>query len=140
MNKKTYILSFLLLAYSVMLAHAFIPHQHRESRPEIAHQHDQEHPHHHSESGDDSNDASNVPVFHVHNSGNGTTEEYINHFTNSCFVKINKSSLLIAILNKINFYSIKFPKPRHPDFLGILVLSYQFQSSFTLRGPPALII
>lgn len=139
MNKKTYILSFLLLVYSVLLAHAFIPHQHKESRSQIAHQHNQEHPHQHQESEDDGNDASNVPLFHVHNSGNGTTEYLISHSANSCFSKINKSSLLIAILNKINcINSTGVLKPRHPDFLRLLVLSDQFQSSFTLRGPPAL--
>lgn len=138
MNKKTYILSFLLLAYSVMLAHAFIPHQHTERNSEAAHQHDQGHPHQHPESEDDGNDASNISLFHVHNSGNGTTEDFISQSTNSCFSKINKSSLLIAVLNNINFNSTTVTKPRHPDFLGLLVLSDQFQSSFTLRGPPTL--
>lgn len=121
-----------------MLAHAFIPHQHKESNSETAHQHDQEHPHQHPEGEDDGNDASNVPLFHVHNSGNGTTEEFISHSANSCSSKINKGSLLNGILNKINFNSTAVTKPRHPDFLGLLVLSDEFQSSFTLRGPPAI--
>lgn len=137
MNKKTYILSFLLLAYSVMLAHAFIPHQHFENLSETEHHHEQDQPHHHPESGDDNDDESKFPLFHVHNSGNGTTEEYIAHSPNNCFVKINKNSLLVPILDKINFFnSTEVPKLWHPDFLGLLVLSDQFQSSVTLRGPP----
>jgi hypothetical protein len=136
MNKKTYILSFLLLSYSVMLAHAFIPHQHFENLSETEHHHEQGQPHHHPESGDDDNDDSKLPLFHVHHSGSGTTEEYIAHSANNCFVKINKSSLLIPILNKIIFNGTEAPKLRQPDFLGLLVLSDQFQSSISLRGPP----
>src|SRR5680860_447763 len=105
MSKKTCILSFLLLAYSVMLAHAFIPHQHQERLSETEHHHGQGQPHHHPESGDDNDDDSKFPLFHVHNSGNGTTEEYIAYSPNNCFVKINKSGLLVPILNKINFFN-----------------------------------
>ncbi|MEX2594106.1 MAG: hypothetical protein WD426_15130 [Anditalea sp.] len=136
MNKKTYILSFLLLAYSVMLAHAFIPHQHQENLSETEHHHEQGQPHHHPENGDDKDNDSKFPLFHVHHSGNGTTEEYISHSANNCFVKINKSSLLIPTLNIVIFNGTEVPKLRHPDFLGLLVLSDQFQSSITLRGPP----
>ena len=140
MNKKVYILSFILLAYSCMLVHNFIPHHHHESFSEAKHHHEHDptdHDHGHENSGGD-NDASNQ-LFHLDHTGNAKTEVFISHSGDISLIKA-KSSLPISILNKINFSSTKVPKLRHPDFSRLLVLSDQFQSSFTLRGPPAFII
>lgn len=134
MNKKTYILSFLLLAYSVMLVHNFIPHHHHESLSEAKHHHDHEQTDHNHENSEGDSDETNQ-IFHLDHAGNAKNEVFVSHSGDISIIKA-KSSLPITILNKIHFNSAKVHKPRHPDFSGLLVLSEQYQSSFTLRGPP----
>ena len=134
MNRKNYILGFLTLAYFLVLAHAFIPHHHHESLSEVTHQHDHGEDHQHPESSDD-NKAEKLPISHLHHEGSEQAEAYIRHSSTNSFTTI-KSCVLLACLAFNNFYFRDVPKPVHPEFLGLLVLSDHFQTSFTLRGPP----
>ena len=139
MQTKAYISIVLLFAFSLAMIHNIVPHTHIDEVSETVHHHDGTHEHHsHDKKYDENNEDDDSPFnFFEHYSHLATTIEL--SFVFSSNIELNPSTnLTYCEATKIDFNQVILSAYKAPPKLFGWINSEQFDSTYSLRGPPSL--
>jgi hypothetical protein len=129
-TKRIAIFSIFFLAYSALLAHSIVPHNHQEE--EIEH-HEGHHHHNHHENDQDEEGALSLllaDVVHIP----GSTDSYVSHTTSS-FFKVSISQFIISV-SELSISSPIVSSLKHPpSFREERVPGFSITNA-SLRAPP----
>lgn len=132
-NKKV-ILSFLFFAYSIILVHNIIPHNHHDDSSQSNIHYTCNKTNDHSEN--ENKDLSHCLLLFHHHTTNENESCDACHFSVKTFIKISVSSFFIEP-GKTFFTQLIIPESEHQTFIEFIDVLKPFYISVSPRSPPA---